>query len=213
MAKVKLNFLMKNILKDLWLPGAIAALMAVLMLLPELSARLELCPGRSPLYTWLTCHLVHYTWKHFLYDTVVFLALGMVVIRQYGMKWFAGLCIGSGLVIALVLPFAAPQFTVYRGISGIDTALVAAAALVLLGDKSLFWRIAAGITLAGIVAKFGYETFVGNGVFVAEESFAPAGAAHLTGLACGIGMFVLYHFAARRKNHSANHHESADDLK
>lgn len=202
-----------NILKDLWLPGVITALMAVLMIFPEVSALFELRPGSSPLYTWLTCHLVHYTWKHFLYDAAVFMALGLVVIRQYGIKWFAGLCLGSGIIIAMILPFAAPQFTAYRGISGIDTALVAVAAMFLLNDRNLFWRIAAGITLAGIIAKFGYETIMGAGVFVTEESFAPVGAAHLTGLICGIAMFALHQLAARRKNHPANHHESTDDFK
>lgn len=174
-------------IKAAWLPTLITLGMAALAAMPGLSAALELrLDAPSPLFTLLTGHFVHHSWRHFLYDAAVFVALGSVAARQHGARAVLWTTLGTALAVSLLLPVVAPQFASYRGISAVDTALVAWVAWDLCRDTSRLLRVAAMGTLAGIMLKSGYEMVFARNLFVTDTGFAPVAAAHLVGAVCGI---------------------------
>lgn len=169
------------------LPAVLTLFMALLCAMPGVSTTLELHPHAPEFYTLLTGHFVHYTWRHFFYDGAVFLVLGTIV----GTRNLITLTGITTIAVSLLLPVVAPEFTVYRGISAADTALVAFAACNLARDANRFRRIAARLVLAGILLKSGYETVTGECFFVSNEGFAPVAAAHLIGALCGIAIYYF----------------------
>ncbi len=177
----------RKILKAAAIPAILTLGMGTLVLMPGLSSVLELqLNGGSPLFTLLTGHFVHHSLRHYIYDAAVFLALGAVVVRDHGLRSFLILTLGSALTVSLLLPLLAPQFASYRGISAVDTALVALVACRFLRDGNRLFRLAAAGTLIGMMLKFSYEIAFAQNVFVQETSFVPVVAAHLIGALWGI---------------------------
>ncbi|MDD2478412.1 MAG: rhomboid family intramembrane serine protease [Victivallaceae bacterium] len=174
------------------IPAILTLLMAVLMLFPELSGMLELRldqPLRLP--GCLTGHLVHYSWRHFALDATVFLALGTVAVMHGGVKRFLAICVTAMLTVSLALPLLSPELTAYRGISGVDTALVAAAAVYLLKDRVITVRFVALATLLGILLKSLFEYRSGISLFAGNDLFEPVASAHIIGMLCGSVVAVV----------------------
>ena len=143
------------------------------------------------LWRLVTGHLTHWNGDHLLWDSLMFLALGMVV--ESRSRWgFAAVFFGSALAISAGLWLVQASVAEYRGLSGIDSALFASAAigLYLDGGRShdrTICRLAAA-ALAGFFAKVFYELMTGHTLFVdsAGAGFIPMPAAHLVGAAVGL---------------------------
>lgn len=181
-----MNDKIKNIIKAAAVPSGITAIMLTLMFFPAFSAALELRLDRVfYLPSWLTCHLVHYSWRHFAFDAAVFQILGTVVVLQGGMRRLLAVCAAALLAVPLAVPLLSPELTAYRGVSGIDTALVAAAAVHLLKDRVLPVRMAAVAVLAGILLKSCFEYQSGLCLFAGVDIFEPVASAHVAGMLSG----------------------------
>lgn len=180
---------------------SLSTLALLLFLSPNVSSWLSLdraAVESGQLWRLLTGHWVHWSAEHLGWSLLVFFAVGAFwektgwekTGRRYGLL----ICtVGSALLISLAVWFLQPELESYRGLSGIDCALVTGAACDALGRA---WRQgqraltgALLLTLMGYTLKVGYEmatggtVFVGNTVFVDTESasFAAVPLAHLVG--------------------------------
>ncbi len=169
----------------------LGALAILLQLSPTLQSLLELrfadlmC---GSLWRLASSHLLHWSWNHCLWDAVVFLSAGgMCESRWPGacrrvLFWSAGL-------IPLVVMVAAPELQCYRGLSGVDSALFALAAAMLLQEEwSSGRRVIASVAGLAVVCQFlkiAAEIHAGQTLFVSDRSFVPVPLAHLTGAAVG----------------------------
>jgi len=176
----------------------LSAVAMLLQLSPELQSLLELrfadliC---GSLWRLASSHLLHWSWNHCLWDAVVFLAAGgMCESRWPGacrrvLFWSAGL-------IPLVVMVVAPELQCYRGLSGVDSALFALAAAMLLQEE---WRSGrrmmasvAGLAVLCQFLKIAAEIQAGQTLFVSDRTFVPVPMAHLTGALVGSLVAACY---------------------
>jgi hypothetical protein len=138
----------------------------------------------------LLSHFRHWSAEHLFWDLAMFAVLaafcerisriGMVVVLA------TGVC-----SIPLAVGYFDPTILTYRGLSGLDTALFAMAAVYLAltkfrnGERVEAW-VYAGLLL-GMVLKTAHELTCGT-VFVASTNFVPVPVAHIVGAM--IGAFV-----------------------
>jgi rhomboid family GlyGly-CTERM serine protease len=148
--------------------------------------------ARGELWRLVTSHFVHWSGNHLFWDT---LALGMLggLCERDRVQPFLRCVAVSAVLIPLTLWFAAPQMAMYRGLSGIDSALFALLA-VRIGRQSLSERdwlklSVAAIVAAGFAAKVGFEFVTGATLFVdsAAAGMTPVPLAHVVGGLVGIG--------------------------
>jgi rhomboid family GlyGly-CTERM serine protease len=71
----------------------------------------------------ITCHLVHFSHSHLLFDIIVFLLAG-VLIESKSRRLFAALLATSAVAIGTALLLFAPHMQFYGGLSGIATTLL-----------------------------------------------------------------------------------------
>ncbi len=168
-------------------PGMLTLLMLLPMVFPRIAAGMEL--DRDAPFRWISffgCHLVHFSWRHFFCDAAVFLAAGTMAARREGVLPVVFLTLFSAASVSFALPRLAPEIAVYRGISGVDTALTAFLAFSIIRRESGWPRCFSGAALAGIILKSGWEFVAAESLFAGGEGvFEPVAAAHLTGLAAG----------------------------
>jgi len=137
----------------------------------------------------VTGHFTHWSFKHFLWDLAVFVALGAACERlnRSKMIW----TIASS--IPMISLFAAPQQGTYRGLSGIDSALFVLLAVMTHQNhpRVIF------LLLAGFVLRSCYELATGHTIFVdnTASGFVPVPLAHIIGGACGmvVGLWPFAH--------------------
>lgn len=143
-------------------------------------------------WTWITSHLSHWSWNHLAWDLFAFGLLSLLCLRLSPARY--GTCL---LVAAVFIPMEVkvnqPLIESYRGLSGLDTALMGlvVAALWRQPVEDLSWGVSRWLAVFGggsFLAKTMYELTTGGTVFVASgnESFAPVISAHLVGFVCGL---------------------------
>ncbi|MDZ4831237.1 MAG: rhombosortase [Phycisphaerae bacterium] len=137
----------------------------------------------------LSGHAVHFGFEHLAWDLGVFVLLAALIERRdrAALVWCV---VAAAVTISLNLWFFAPTIVIYRGLSGIDSALVAMYATQVLmrrGEHSRSMRLIVGLALAGLAAKTVIEFRFGATVFVnhVAASFEPVPIAHLVGGATG----------------------------
>lgn len=175
-----------------WLTLAFASLAVAVHGSPALTVgwqfdRAAVAHGQA--WRFLTAHLTHFGADHLRWDVVAFLVLGALVERGSRSVFLATVALSAALITFGVW-LAQPQFTTYRGLSGIDSALFGfvAARVIAEGRRARhgFSLVAGGLALAGFAAKCGFELATGGTVFVdTAGEFAPVPLAHLIGLAAG----------------------------
>jgi len=188
------------------LPGlslSLAAAALVLQLWPGAVDHLAYVPGALARGEWwrlLTCHLVHWSWDHVVWDAGTFLLIGAWCERAGRRPLLLALLL-SGLAIPPVVLAVQPQLSAYAGLSGWDVALYALLVARLLrerwptGDAAV--RLVLVLFAGALVAKVGYELATGGLWFVRshEGVFVPVPMAHVVG-AC-VGLLVGWAGAAR----------------
>ena len=167
------------------------ALLAILFqLIPSLGEIFQWQRGGS-LLTYLTGHLTHWSWNHLIWDLAAFATLSFAAIRLIPQRFLLCLLV-AGIVIPLEIALNQPQFETYRGLSGIDSALLGLmiAGLWKLRQTS---RFIAAIALIAFVSKTIYELTTGDTIFVeqAQQAFIPATSAHISGFLAGLASGLI----------------------
>jgi len=139
--------------------------------------------GRGEYWRLFTGHFTHLTASHLVWDGLVFLALGMVL-ECWNRRLMAVVVGASAVLITLALPVLIPGLVVYRGLSGIDTALFVCLATLLAAKAYRTHQatilVIVQASLAGLASKVAFEYLTGQSLFVGN-GLTPVPAAHLVG--------------------------------
>ncbi len=146
----------------------------------------DLCVTES--WRLATCHLLHWSWDHFLWDAVVLVVAGAFCERLW-FRQFLCVLVTAALLIPTVVMISAPHLLCYRGLSGVDSALFALAAGSVLIEEAVAGRrlaaFAATVVVTAQFLKIGIESAAGHTLFVQDGSFTPVPLAHLCGAVIG----------------------------
>ena len=143
-----------------------------------------------------TAHFTHFGSNHFIWDAVVFLAFGTVC--ELISRWRTAFTVGAAsITISLAVWLWQPQFAIYRGLSGLDSALFGMFAAALLHRKDPISRMLGVLATIAVVAKCAFESATGSTAFASGDGYAPVPLAHLVGFLTGLGVGWFGAFAGR----------------
>ena len=132
----------------------------------------------------VTSHFAHFTARHLAYDWIVFVGLGCVCERRWPARTRVALAL-SAVVIPLAFMATTRHLDVYRGLSGLGSALMVLLTTRLHFEgafRSPITRWLPPIAGLGFLAKLLFEVTTGQSFFVAQASlFEPVPIAHLVG--------------------------------
>jgi rhomboid family GlyGly-CTERM serine protease len=159
----------------------------------------------------LTCQWTHWSLDHLLWDAAVFAALGAVCERRDRRGFLATVLVAAvGVPVAVYL--SRPELLAFRGLSGIDSALVG---LVLADLTAGYVRrkdrrgVATTVFISFLfLAKTGDELVTGNALFVdaTAAGFVAVPEAHLVGFAIGIAVTLTSILRPRSHGSAATRH-------
>jgi rhomboid family GlyGly-CTERM serine protease len=145
----------------------------------------------------LTCHLAHWSASHEIWSVGAFAVQGLLgEIRDR--RAIAMCCIAAALACSLALLLFWPDVQIYRGMSGVDSALFTWLVVFNLRASSdhrysAAHKIALGLLLIAFVAKVAWEALSHHSLFVPGDgrAFVSLPGVHAVGGAVGIcvGMF------------------------
>lgn len=174
-----------------WLTAALALAALALHAAPGLAGVLELDARLGLHEPWrlAAAHLLHFTGAHLAWDVGVLVGLGCIVERRWPARTRALVPLAMLAISAAFLAWPGGLAT-YRGLSGVDSAL-----LLLLAGRMHSERALAGVaralplaTAAVFLAKVAHEALTGATWFVDPSgAFVPVPLAHLVGGALGLG--------------------------
>ena len=135
-------------------------------------------------------HWVHYGFDHFFWDMLAFGFLAAACERRSRSRLLV--CVtASALAISLLLWFGLPGMSAYRGLSGIDSALVVLLFMALWSEASRSGQpkqiVIPAACLMAFVCKVSYELATGDTIFVKSLGSGMVGVplAHVAGAAVG----------------------------
>lgn len=143
-----------------------------------------------------TCHLGHWSASHQFWSLGAFAVLGLLG-ETRDRRTFAWCCIAAGLACSLALLVFWPDVQLYRGMSGIDSALFTCVVLLNLrtpdGNKSAARNATLAILLFGFIAKVAWEWLTHRTLFVSIDGkgFVSLPDVHAVGGAVGICVGLL----------------------
>lgn len=156
----------------------------------ELDTRQSLIPQIPQIFT---CHLLHWSGEHLFWDLLMFVVVGALCEKR-ARSVYSALLFVAAISIPLVVTFFVPAVDSYRGLSGLDTAIFAFAAIVLIRESQaeMNWGSVAiySVLFAGMLVKIAYELLFDATMFVDSSDFSPVPVAHVAGAALGI-VFAL----------------------
>ncbi len=185
--------------------GVLAALAAAL---PGAASMLQFdraaILGHAQWWRLFTGHFCHWDINHLIWDVAVFAVAGMLVARESKARFAACVFVTAGVSSALLLA-ARPELDVYRGLSGIDCALVMATAVTLFlrADSSVGQKAGALTLMLAGIAKVAFETLLDDTLFVRNANFLLVPSAHIVGLVIG-GIAALVHAIPQRNHERLN---------
>lgn len=142
--------------------------------------------------SWLTSHLSHWSWNHLAWDVFAFGLLSLLCLRLMPSRYAVCLLVAA-MLIPLEIQNNQPLLESYRGLSGIDCALLGlvVAALWRQSSGDHKWGAAQGLAVLGgcsFLAKTLYELITGGTLFVEaqQQPFVPVISAHLVGFLSGM---------------------------
>ncbi|MFA6959782.1 MAG: rhombosortase [Opitutaceae bacterium] len=183
----------------------LAALAVAIHFIPALGGVLQFdrtAVAHGQVWRFFTAHLTHFGDDHLRWDVLAFVLLGTLAERISRSGMFSTLGV-SALLITTGVWIAQPQFAIYRGLSGIDSALFGFVLADLFAEG---WQarhgfsIAVGIVaLTGFTAKCAYELGTGGAVFVQSNGiFTLVPLAHLLGMVAGAAVAIRRQFVIAR---------------
>lgn len=140
-------------------------------------------------WRWLTGHVAHFGANHLLWDVSVLVALGWTCEREARGRCALALALAAPAISA-ALWFIQPQFELYRGLSGLDSALFGLLAGLLLRRGQRGATLVGLAALVAIAAKSLFEIATASTLFASGEGYLPVPLAHLVGL--GAGLLAAY---------------------
>jgi rhomboid family GlyGly-CTERM serine protease len=167
---------------------------AVVFLLPALGARLEYdraAVAAGEVWRFLSSHWTHYSLDHLFWDVLAFAGLGVACEGRGRIRFLVCLA-AAAVVIPLGIWLLLPGMTAYRGLSGLDSALLGllAAELGIEGVRSQKWRevALAAVCLGGFLLKVFLELTTGANLFVSDMGPGTVGVplAHVIGAMVGV---------------------------
>ena len=137
---------------------------------------------RGELWRIVTCHWTHWSLDHLLWDLAVFVGLGAACEQMNRSRYL--ICLAAAtILIPLAVVIFLPDIEIYRGLSGLDSALFS-----LLVIPNLDKRFSLGVGfLAAFLLKTAYEMATGATVFVSSSpDIASVPLAHAVGALTGM---------------------------
>ncbi len=177
------------------------ALSAVLLYLtPDLTAwatfdRTAIAAGQ--LWRLVTGHWTHWSGEHLAWDLLVFAGVGGALELRGRRRVFLTCTVLSALLISGGVWLLRPGMDEYRGLSGIDCALVTLVAVDFLRqairERQRALSLAVAALLAGYLGKVAFELATGQTLFVDSGPglFVPVPLAHVLGGAVGIALGLV----------------------
>ncbi len=137
----------------------------------------------------LTGHWTHWSFDHFLWCTISFIAFGSLC-ERLNRRGFIIVLTFSTIIIPVFGWFADPAMGLYRGLSGICSGLFVAACLMLmqqaLARKALSDLAMPIFAVLLFLAKILFECLTGQTLFVNSSIFTPVPLIHLAGGIVGL---------------------------
>lgn len=133
----------------------------------------------------LTAHLTHFDLNHLAWDATVLLGLGWACERESRCRMAVALG-AAAFSISAALWWLQPEIQIYRGLSGLDSALFGLLAGTLLRRPQRFARVFALASLIGIGAKLAFEMRTASTLFASGAGYVPVPLAHAAGLVAGV---------------------------
>ena len=176
-----------------WVTLSLAAVATLLFLVPGAAPALQFehtAVAHGELWRGLTGHLVHFNADHLMWDVFALLLLGAWAefVSRRGMVVTTVL---AAVAISVMVFFLQPQLTTYRGLSGLDSAMIGLTIAELLRsarrERDPWTAAVAGISALLFLGKSLYECTSGGTLFAqASGDFVAVPAAHLVGFLCGL---------------------------
>jgi rhomboid family GlyGly-CTERM serine protease len=166
---------------------------AVIFVCPSLAARLEYdrtALAAGEIWRLFSGHWVHYGFDHFFWSVLAFGFLAAACERRSRPRLFVCVTV-SALVISLSVRFGLSSIRAYRGLSGIDSALVVLLFMELWSEANRSGRlkqiVIPAACLTAFVCKVSFEFATGDTIFVKSLGSGMVGVplAHVTGAAVG----------------------------
>jgi rhomboid family GlyGly-CTERM serine protease len=171
----------------------LSLLAAFIFVCPSLAAHLEYnrtAIAAGDIWRLLSGHWVHYGFDHFFWDVLAFGFLGAACERRSRHRLFV--CVtSSALAISLSVWYGLPGMNAYRGLSGIDSALVVLLFMELWSEARRSGQpkqiVIPAACLIAFVCKVSYELSTGDTIFVKSLGSGMVGVplAHVAGAAVG----------------------------
>jgi len=140
---------------------------------------------RGEYWRLVTGHFTHCSLDHLFWDTVTFAILSFICCRK-SIKLYLLMITVSSLFISIVILIMNSEIMIYRGLSGIDTALFFFAAYSIatkaVKNRDKLWTLIGCTLLILPVIKTLYEYFTGNLLFTNSSNFLPLPGVHLAGI-------------------------------
>ena len=180
-----------------WITLILAALAGLAHASPAFAAAWEFrryAVDTGQLWRLLTAHLTHFGANHLAWDLAALLVLGTLAEREGRRATVLALALAAPL-ISLGVWLAQPALAVYRGLSGLDSALygLVCARLIATGlrERHAFTTALGALALGGFIWKCAAELVGGHTVFATGADYAPVPLAHLLGLCAGLAAHAL----------------------
>lgn len=180
---------------------ALASLLA--SILPELSSLLIFDRSailRGEIWRIFTCHVVHFSVPHLIYNLLVFIVSGYIIeknnFRQFG--WF---CFWLASAISISLFVFKPNMVYYGGLSGVACGSLYYLALV--GIKNgRPWQSICQLIVLFVPVKIAIEIYNSASIlpYWEQQSFVPMHTSHIVG--CTVAM--LFYLFKLKEKHSSN---------
>lgn len=147
--------------------------------------------GNGEVQRLLTGHFCHWGWSHLFWDLTVFIAAGIMVLRTSKLVFWLDLVLTSCFSSCFLL-FFRPEINVYRGLSGIDCALVMSSAVFLFMDANVNWkhRCVGLLVIMAIIGKSLWES-IGHSAIFADGDFLLTPSTHLIGFTIGAALVLV----------------------
>jgi len=163
--------------------------------------------GAGEVWRVITGHWLHWSFDHFLWCTITFLAIGSIC-ENLSRKGYLATLVSASLIIPLVCWLAAPELAYYRGLSGLASAIFMFGAVMMVRDAWMVrdWRgillpAVAGIAFTGKVL---FEFATGSLLFVDSTGvFDPVPLAHLAGGGTGLLTAWIFRSEGKRSGQAA----------
>lgn len=159
------------------------------------------------------CHWTHWSLDHLAWDLLAFVALVFIASCESPRRSLAVLTL-STVAIPLAVWIALPEMMLYRGLSGVDSALFMLVALVRLRDALAARRggvaLAVALLIAGFLGKIVFEIVTQATVFADSSGFVPVPLAHLVGAACAVIVCTTIDLVRRSRTRSQRFQNSTN---